>query len=150
MTTEDKKKKDDNIDPTPYKGLYKKELDETDEVKDDKAPDDVDSDPNKGESEPKKEAKPEDTITPKPDDTYKKRYDSLKAHHDRSINDARAELSKLREQLSQVTKEQNLKLPKSPEEIEKWRNEFPDVYDLVVSISRLQADSRAKQIEAQV
>ena len=146
--TEDKSENTDTVvvpDPTPYRARHRSET----EVKDETAPLSTEPDPDKGEPDPVKDAKPEETITAKPDDTWKKRYDSLKSHHDKSINETRSELSKLREQLSQTTNTP-LKLPKTPEEIQKWRSEFPDVYDLVVSISRLQADERAKQIETKV
>ena len=37
--------------------------------------------------------------------------------------------------------------PKSKDELEAWRQEYPDVYDMVETIAMTKADARAKEIE---
>ena len=62
------------------------------------------------------------------DRVFKKRYDDLKKHYDSTINKHKEELQSLRTQLESSTKQ--FVPPKSKEELEAWRKEYPDVYDL--------------------
>ena len=39
-------------------------------------------------------------------------------------------------------------MPKSPEEIEEFKKDYPDVYGVVETVSRLQADAKAVELEA--
>jgi len=79
------------------------------------------------------------------DRVFKKRYDDLKRHYDSTIQKHKEELSSLRTQLESST--QQFTPPKSKEELESWKKEYPDVYDMVETIAMTKADARAKDVE---
>jgi hypothetical protein len=79
------------------------------------------------------------------DRVFKKRYDDLKRHYDSTIQKHKEELSSLRTQLESST--QQFTPPKSKEELESWKREYPDVYDMVETIAMTKADARAKDVE---
>ena len=79
------------------------------------------------------------------DRVFKKRYDDLKKHYDSTLSKHKDEVRTLRTQLETSTKE--FVPPKSKKELEEWRKEYPDVYDMVETIAMTKADTRAKEIE---
>ena len=79
------------------------------------------------------------------DRVFKKRYDDLKRHYDSTLGKHKDEVHTLRTQLEQTSK--NFVPPKSKDELETWRKEYPDVYDMVETIAMNKADSRAKEME---
>ena len=91
---------------------------------------------NREELETKK-----DTPYKKPD--YKKRYDDLKRHYDSKLNEFKTREEEL---LSQV-KQPEYKAPKTEEELEKFKNDYPDVYEVVETVAHLQSESKAKVLE---
>ena len=76
---------------------------------------------------------------------FKKRYDDLKRHYDSTLGKHKDEVRTLRTQLEQSSKQ--FVPPKSKEELESWRKEYPDVYEMVETIAMDKADSRAKEME---
>ena len=79
----------------------------------------------------------------KPD--YKKRYDDLKKHYDSKLNEFK---SREQELLEEVTKnKQNYKAPKTEEELEQFKKEYPDVYEVVETVAHMQSESKAKLLE---
>ena len=79
------------------------------------------------------------------DRVFKKRYDDLKKHYDSTINKHKEEVVSLRSQLESSTKQ--FVPPKSKEELEAWRKEYPDVYDMVETIAMNKATTRTAEIE---
>jgi len=76
---------------------------------------------------------------------YKKRYDDLKKHYDSKLNEFK---SREQELLEEAAKNRpTYKAPKSPEELEKFKEEYPDVFDVVETVSHLQAEERTKVLE---
>jgi hypothetical protein len=89
-----------------------------------------------------KEETPKDEPYKRPD--YKKRYDDLKKHYDSKLNEFK---SREQELLDEATKNrQTYKAPKSPEELEKFREEYPDVYEVVETVSHLQSEEKSKDL----
>ena len=76
---------------------------------------------------------------------FKKRYDDLKRHYDSTLGKHKDEVRTLRTQLEQSSKQ--FVPPKSKDELEAWRQEYPDVYDMVETIAMTKADTRAKEME---
>ena len=76
---------------------------------------------------------------------FKKRYDDLKRHYDSTLGKHKDEVYTLRTQLEQSSKQ--FVPPKSKDELESWRKEYPDVYDMVETIAMNKADTRAKEME---
>ena len=79
------------------------------------------------------------------DRVFKKRYDDLKKHYDSTINKHKEELQSLRTQLESSTKQ--IVPPKSKEELEAWRKEYPDVYDMVETIAINKATTQTADLE---
>ena len=76
---------------------------------------------------------------------YKKRYDDLKKHYDSKLNEFK---SREQELLDEATSNRPAyKAPKSPEELEKFRADYPDVYEVVESVAHMQSESKAKVLE---
>jgi len=76
---------------------------------------------------------------------FKKRYDDLKRHYDSTLGKHKDEVRTLRTQLEHSTKQ--IIPPKSKEELEAWKREYPDVYQMVETIAIDKADNRAKEME---
>ena len=91
---------------------------------------------NREELETKK-----DTPYKKPD--YKKRYDDLKRHYDSKLSEFK---SREEELLSQVNTPEYT-APKTEEELEKFKNDYPDVYEVVETVAHMQSESKAKVLE---
>ena len=87
-----------------------------------------------------KQEETKDTPYKKPD--YKKRYDDLKKHYDNKLNEFK---SREEELINQVTPEYTA--PKTPEELEAFKSEYPDVFEVVETVAHLQSESKAKVLE---
>ena len=77
------------------------------------------------------------------DKVFKKRYDDLKRHYDSSVNKHKEEVFKLKSQLENST---NFIPPKDKKELEEWRKEYPDVYDVIKTVAYQEADEKNKQL----
>ena len=76
---------------------------------------------------------------------YKKRYDDLKTHYDSKLNEF-----KLREQeliQEAVLNRPEYEAPKSEEELEEFKKEYPDVMAVVETVAHLQSESKTKVLE---
>ena len=79
----------------------------------------------------------------KPD--YKKRYDDLKSHYDRKLDEFK---SREQELIEEATKNrQDYKAPKTAAELEEFKKQYPDVYEVVETVSHMQSDERSKVLE---
>jgi len=76
---------------------------------------------------------------------YKKRYDDLKKHYDSKLNEFKSREQELIEKAAENRPQ--YKAPKSPEELEKFRQEYPDVYEVVETVSHLQAEEKSKDLQ---
>ena len=136
MTDDTTQVEESEVDePTPYQGEYIKHLDD---------PDPEPQDTSEQEATP--EQKGFLNHESKPDHDYKKRYDDLKSHYDRKLNEWKQEQETLTAQLKANTPE-NVQVPKTAEELEEFKQKYPDVYDIVETISMQNADSRVQNIE---
>ena len=79
------------------------------------------------------------------DRVFKKRYDDLKKHYDSTLNKHKEEVRTLRSQLESSTKQ--FVPPKSKDELEAWRKEYPDVYDMVETIAMNKATTQTADLE---
>lgn len=96
----------------------------------------------------KPEATEGDTNAPEVEEAeanYKKRYDDLKRHYDSKI----AEF-KTKEQELQTAAEKNAvsaKPPKTLEELETFKDKYPDLYDTVQTVAQLQTQKQTEGYE---
>ena len=76
---------------------------------------------------------------------YKKRYDDLKTHYDSRLNEFKAREQELLDEA--VKNRPDYKAPKSAEELEKFKNEYPDVMAVVETVAHLESESKTKVLE---
>ena len=76
---------------------------------------------------------------------YKKRYDDLKTHYDSRLNEFKAREQELLEEA--VKNRPDYKAPKSPEELEQFKNEYPDVMAVVETVAHLESESKTRVLE---
>ena len=128
---------------TLYKGAYREEVyqDEDEEAVEqhaEQSESDEESEPNFAQGAEKAEH------------DYKKRYDDLKKHYDAKITEFKSKEQEMTATLSQATRQQNISLPKSPEELEAFKEQYPDVYDVVETIATMKAGERAGELEKEL
>ena len=88
------------------------------------------------------EETPKDEPYKRPD--YKKRYDDLKKHYDSKLNEFKSREQELLDEAA--NNRPSYVAPKSPEELEKFREEYPDVYEVVETVSHLQSEEKSKDL----
>jgi len=131
------------LEPTPYRGRYKRDLDKDDEQDSATVQKDTDALDEDAEATPDKE-RPETAE----ERVFKKRYDDLKRHYDTTVLKFKDEVSKLKEQLASGVQE--FKPPKDKNELSAWRQKYPDVYDIIKTIAIEEADQKAKLVETKL
>ena len=102
---------------------------------------------------PQKQATPEDTeapeekeaAAPKKRTNYKKRYDDLKRHYDEKVNEFKQREQELLAQTSPT-----YTAPKTPEELEQFKEQYPDLYDTVETVAHLQSSEQVNQLQGQL
>lgn len=76
---------------------------------------------------------------------FKKRYDDLKKHYDQSLNNFRNRETEL---LQKVTANQpEYKAPKTVEELEQFKAQYPDVYEVVESVAHMQSENQVATLQ---
>ena len=92
------------------------------------------------------EVQNEDKPYQRPD--YKKRYDDLKRHYDSKLNEFKAREQEL---LDEALKNRpDYVAPKTPEELEAFKKEYPDVFEVVETVAHMQSSEKAKVLEEQL
>ena len=86
------------------------------------------------------------------DHDWKKRYSDLKSYHDRKNNEwsQQQELAEAKLKLAEQKASQPDVLPKSPEELEEFKKEYPDVYNVVETVAKLQSTERMREVETRL
>jgi len=101
--------------------------------------------PKKATQNTAPEEEGEEEKTPKKRTNYKKRYDDLKRHYDDKLSEF-----KQREQELLATARPQYQAPKTQEDIEKFKEEYPDLYDTVETVAHLRSSEQVGQIEEQL
>jgi len=78
--------------------------------------------------------------------TFKKRYGDLRRHSQKQQEEFESRINALEEQLKQATANE-MKLPKSEDEIEAWAADYPDIAAIIESIAIKKAKEQANQYE---
>ena len=81
--------------------------------------------------------------------SFKKRYGDLRRHSQKQLQEHVDKINALQSQLEKSTK-QEIKLPKSDEDIEAWASKYPDVAAIVETIAIKKAKEQASGLEARV
>jgi len=148
--------KDDNRE-NMYKGAYKDDVYEDDAIEQE-AVGTVEAtqqeaegfmDSNNMSAVPSSEEAP----TEKQEHDYKKRYDDLKTYYDQKLNDWKQEKETLSAQANvaeKVQQEQAYAPPKTKEELAQFKEKYPDVYQVVETISHEMADQKTAELKAKI
>lgn len=80
---------------------------------------------------------------------WQKRYSDHRSFAAKKENELNAKIDALQRQLNEATGNQ-IKFPKSEEEVNEWAQKYPDVYDLVVTIARKNAIDVTKDLDERV
>ena len=79
---------------------------------------------------------------------YKKRYDDLKKHYDGRVNSFK---SREQELLAEIRANRpTYKAPKSAEEIEAFKKEYPDVYGVVETVAHLRSSKETEDLKQEI
>ena len=127
---------------TPYVGEYRKHL-----LDSDKEPEPDISDLSDIEDTQKLEG----MVSKEQDHDWKKRYADLKSYHDRQRNEWTQEKELVEAKIRLAEKSNVLsEMPKSFEEIEEFKQEYPEVYGIVETVSKLQAEAKSEELEKRI
>jgi len=90
----------------------------------------------------------ENEQAPKKRTNYKKRYDDLKRHYDQKLS----EFKQKEQELTAMAKnaQPQYEAPKTPEQLEKFKTEYPDLYDTVESVAYLRSSEQVNQLQEQL
>ena len=82
---------------------------------------------------------------------YKKRYDDLKKYYDQKLSEWKQEKETLEAQRKAIEEPRNKYAPpKTPEELDKFRDQYPDVYQDVENISHNKASKQVEDLQAEI
>ena len=131
-----------------YRGKYREDV-----YKDDDEEETVEAqeaDPQ--EATPQEEA--DSFVEAKKEEThdYKKRYDDLKRHYDEKVGEFKTEIETLRKTMTQHAQEmpRGVTPPKTAEELEEFKERYPDVFEVVQTVSSLQTESQVAQLREEL
>jgi len=92
-------------------------------------------------------------VEPEPENaeerSFKKRYGDLRRFAQKKEGDLQKQIDELKSQLDTATKQQ-IKLPKSEEELDEWAKEYPDVAKIVETIAIKKSQEQAKELEDRI
>jgi len=96
-----------------------------------------------------REAAPEEAEgTSEKKTNYKKRYDDLKKHYDQKIADFKQKELELKAAATQGQPE--YAPPKSLEDLEQFREEYPDLYETVETVAHLQSEQQVEALRSKL
>jgi predicted nucleic acid-binding Zn-ribbon protein len=136
-----------------YKGKYREEVYEDD---DDGVEAQSDADPEEVSATQQDEAGDSfvQTKTEEPEEShdYKKRYDDLKRHYDAKVNEFKQEIDDLKSAVRSrdVEMPNSIAMPKTVEELQAFKEQYPDIFEVVQTVSAMQAQSQVSQLQEEI
>ena len=135
---------------TLYRGKYRDEVYKDDDDEAEESVEAQDADPQ--EATPQEQA--DSFVETKKEEThdYKKRYDDLKRHYDEKVGEFKTEIENLRRTMTQHAEEmpRGVSPPKTAEELEEFKQRYPDVFEVVQTVSSLQTESQVAQLREEL
>ena len=133
-------------DDTLYRGKYR---DEVYEEEDDETEETVEAQADPEEATPQEA---ESFVAPKQEaeHDYKKRYDDLKKHYDAKVSEFKTELDGLKQQMHETEVPANMTTPKTMEELEEFKQRYPDVFDMVQTVSSIQTEAQVSELRQEL
>jgi len=87
-------------------------------------------------------------VQPKKRANYKKRYDDLKKHYDDRVSQFKQREQELMAETRTV--QPQYEAPKSLEDLERFKNDYPDLYDTVESVAHLRSEQQVGELREQL
>ena len=129
-------------EPTPYKGQYRKDV---------------------YNEEPEQKTEEQDTSTEatpeqsgfmsggdrKPQHDFKKRYDDLKHHYDRTLAENKQKVEELEAKLK-VAQQPKFTPTKTDDELKTFKDKYPDVYGVVETVAHKQANAQVEGLQSEI
>ena len=132
-----------------YRGKYREEVNNDD---DDEAEETVEAQ----QADPE-EATPQESTSfveqkQEADHDYKKRYDDLKKHYDTKVSEFKQEIEGLKSGASNQSAQlpQGMSPPRTLEELEEFRRRYPEVFEVVQTVSSLQTEAQVSELREQL
>jgi len=101
-----------------------------------------DNEPQQQKATRKKAPSSED----EPSTNYKKRYDDLKKHYDQKLSEFKRTEQELRDQAKEA--EPQYQAPKSQEDLDRFRTEYPDLYDTVETVAHMRSQQEVEALRS--
>lgn len=79
---------------------------------------------------------------------YKKRYDDLKKHYDDKVSQFKQREQQLTAQ--QRASQPQYEAPKTEEQLQKFKQEYPDLYETVETVAYLESEKQVKELQSQL
>jgi len=134
---------------TLYRGKYREEVDNDDDDEAEEAVEAQQADPE--------EATPQESTSfveekQETDHDYKKRYDDLKRHYDAKVGEFKQEVESLRNsmQSGEMTMPMGVTAPKSIEELEEFKRNYPEMFEVVQTVSTIQTEAQVSQLREEL
>jgi hypothetical protein len=89
---------------------------------------------------------------PSEDHDYKKRYDDLKRHYDSKVLEFKGEIEELKSSVNQRNVElpQGVPMPKTMDELAQFKDQYPEVFEVVQTVSTMQTESQLSQLREEL
>lgn len=86
------------------------------------------------------------------DHDYKKRYDDLKKHYDSKVNEFKEEIANLRTAMNDraVEMPRGVTPPRTQEELDEFKEKYPDVFDVVQTVASMQTESQVAKLRDEI
>ena len=132
-------------DGSLYRGKYKEDVYKDDE-------EESTEDPSTEEATPEEEssfaAKKQDEDA----SDYKKRYDDLKRHYDTKLDEWKREREEMlkAQQVGAAQGVASQDLPRTPEQLEQFKQKYPEVYAVMETISSQRAEDKLRTLQEEV
>ena len=134
-------------EPNLYRNKYREDVykDDEEEIKEEQ-------ETKQDETDTSQEATPKDQsfVETKEEGgtVYKKRYDDLKKHYDKKLDEWKTERDAL--EAANKVSDTGVEIPTPPEEITEFRQKYPDVYKVVESVAAMQAEQKAGDLKGEI
>jgi len=131
--------------PNVYRNKYREEVDRDE---DDDEVEQNSMDPSEQTEATPKEESFATTEKEGESDAYKKRYDDLKRHYDKKLDEWKSERDTL-ESANKVT-DTGVQMPTTPEELTEFKQKYPDVYKVVQTVASMQAEQKTGDLKEEI
>ena len=139
-----------------YRGKYREDVYKDEEEDNQEQQQEAQTDPTPNEvATQKSENSFAEKKAKEEDHDYKKRYDDLKKHYDTKLNEFKGEREQLASELDAVKKRvyempRGTTPPKTMEELEEFKERYPDVFEVVETVSNMQTESQVAKLREEI